>query len=157
MKKNELKATVVSFYRTLLDGLSYEDRNLVLIQEERKLAKQEERRPREYYDLDSAKQPLTGFYAIWETGGRDGGNCWGGEAQSYVSDQKPQTLEALDEFLEKHFPNITFLQYKRLLRKTTEFEYTKSEYYGNHINYAGLFLSFDDLRDTMSEMGLFEE
>jgi hypothetical protein len=89
-----------------------------------------------------------------ETGGAAGGSCWGGVAHSYsVSDAHPE-LSDLDVILEKVWPEITYLQYKSLLReaKVSEDTDTVHDYYGNYTDYVFKVVKLGDLYDALMGM-----
>ena len=68
----------------------------------------------------------------WIVGGREGGNCWGDEARYDVDQEEEPEFEELDNILNKICPNITFLQYKKILSfidKKVEEDYG---WYGNY-------------------------
>lgn len=62
-------------------------------------------------------------------GGGTWGNCWGGSGT--VSAEPPVDFTQLDDLLSKYKPDITFLQYKRLMAECVETEESyEHDYYG---------------------------
>jgi len=88
----------------------------------------------------------------WTSGGITGGNCWGGEANQAVSTEEPARLTELDNFLELHFPAITFLQYRKIEEHIKIYEYSQSEYYGNYTENSMYYIPFDKLAETLSDV-----
>lgn len=135
----------------------YALRKHVFDREEQALAAAESRKRRSWYDCDLEDVPVCGFYAMWETGGMSGGNCWGGEASSYIADEPAKELAALDTFLEEHFPTIPFLAYKRLVDKAEAYTKSEHEYYGNRTDYALRYLPFDALWESLVKAKLVDD
>jgi len=99
----------------------------------------------------------TAFYLAFETGGASGGDCWGGSARSYSTPiEGGDEFEALDQFLEEHFPKIPFLAYRKLMRQMEKFEYRDSDPYGNSTNYQVRALPFDVLWNVLADAGQLE-
>lgn len=92
----------------------------------------------------------------WCVGGRSGGSCWDEGSPDYYSisaDDEPED-EYLDEILEAFCPDITFLQYKRLLKNGLYEvkEWTQSEYYGNYYEYKSKTLALNVLFDGLKSI-----
>lgn len=85
----------------------------------------------------------------WETGGAEGGNCWGDHACWYSNDDDNGARERfdnnLDAVLAKFLPKITYLEVNELKRLITSNSYTNTGYYGNYSNHSTVTLSEDDL------------
>ena len=64
----------------------------------------------------------------------------------------PEELEALDKLLESSCPEITFLQYKKLLRLVKHDTRTENEYYGNSTNYATKTIALRDVYQFLKEL-----
>jgi len=83
------------------------------------------------------------------TGGTSGGG-YGEDSnpRPYVNDNpEPIELVELDRILELVWPEITYLQYKALVREAgvkTE-SYTQNEYYGNSTNYVYMTVKLGEL------------
>lgn len=73
------------------------------------------------------------FYVSWTSGGVSGGSCYNDDYDSHYAiagDPEPE-FSSLDGLLVDICPNISFLQYKKLLSLTKHDTYTSNEYYGN--------------------------
>ena len=87
------------------------------------------------------------------SGGREGGNCWGGQAESFsrlIAD--PGLGEVLDSFLEQHVPQLSFLQYRKLQHLVQLDSVSESGYYGNWTEQAVWRLSFEDAWTVLEPM-----
>ena len=81
-------------------------------------------------------------------------NCYGEEHEVSGSAQDISFTE-LDTFLEEHYPNVTFMQYKKILRDCVESKETgNSDYYGGYVKYAHYECDLESLYKLLSEMGL---
>jgi len=93
----------------------------------------------------------------WQTGGIGGGSCWdnGDEDPHYNMGSNPEPeFTDIDKVLEHFVPNITFLQYKRLLQDCIEQgETTLNDYYGNHTDYAYKVIKLEALFKYMKGIG----
>lgn len=108
-----------------------------------------------YYSKDDLEKEKDVFFSeIWRIGGLTGGNCWGGNADQSISAEDPSEFTQLDSFLEKYFPKITFLQYKKLLPLIKTQDFSVSEYYGNYTEYRISYVKFKDVAECISEMDL---
>lgn len=98
---------------------------------------------REYYsELDNDLRKIAVienwnriFIAVkWTIGGMEGGSYTGQEAYA-INYSEPEPEMDLDKVLERVAPNISFLEYKRILRECIEQgDHRESEYYGNYEN-----------------------
>jgi hypothetical protein len=113
------------------------------------------RRAMKQSELDSV--PLEAFYGVRETGGYAGGNCWGDSAHPFTSNSGEARLNGLDEFLEAHFPSISFLTYRKMERNLESSNFTESGYYGNCTDYELKSLRFEHVWDVLLEAGLVTE
>lgn len=79
------------------------------------------------------------IYIKWCSGGISGGSCWNtGNATYYSMDGEiePEFTD-LDTILTEIKPDITFLQYKKLINGLiTSDSYSVNEYYGNSSTYT---------------------
>lgn len=97
------------------------------------------------------------YYLVseWCSGGLEGGNCWGEGGHSAMNGEPEPEFDDLDIVLELFCPDITFLQYKKLLPKIIKTgERTSYEYYGNYTNYAIKYVSLRELYDALEELKL---
>lgn len=97
------------------------------------------------------------------TGGIGGGSCWdtgeGDPHYAYTNDNAESAeIPALDTLLEAISPNITFLQYKRLMSiaKVENHSWSENEYYGNCSNYVRKRVKLGDLYGALCEMNLLK-
>jgi hypothetical protein len=91
----------------------------------------------------------------WLIGGRDGGNCWGDDADNPVEADPEKAFEDLDKLLEVVAPRMTFLMYKKLCREIVKTDTRHdSEYYGNYYEYATKRVYMDELYDWLSKNNL---
>ena len=91
------------------------------------------RRARYRETLPAQKPEDNQIEVSWTSGGLSGGSCWGTAADQPVRAEAEPDLEDLDKLLEALKPDLTFLQYKALVKElvlTTE--HTETEYYGNY-------------------------
>lgn len=96
-----------------------------------------------------------GFHSdSWVVGGLTGGSCWGSNADQSVTAEEEPDFNQLDLFLEKYYPKITFLQYKKLAALVKVKEFTVGEYYGNYTEYRLFYVSFDDIIEAMAGLEL---
>ena len=87
-----------------------------------------------------------------------GGNYMEGVATRYtVAPPADIRFDALDDFLEEHFPNIPFMAYRKLTRVMETVEHTVREYYGNRTDYAIRILPFEALWTVLETAGLTAE
>ena len=107
---------------------------------------------------DSGKKNVNAFEGFhsdsWTVGGLTGGNCWGDEADKSITAEEEADFTQLDKFLETYYPNISFLQYKKLLPLIKTHDYTVGEYYGNYTDYRVRYIEFVDLIEAMSDLDL---
>lgn len=96
------------------------------------------------------------FLSKWTSGGISGGSCWSTKDTEYysVKGDPEKELDGLDLFLSKHFPNISFIQYKRISKLIKHDSYTQYEYYGNSTEYSCKYLLFEDLYNVLVELGM---
>lgn len=106
-------------------------------------------------ELDSV--PLGAFYGVRETGGYSGGNCYDGVATPYTANSGESRLKGLDEFLEEHFPSISFLTYRKMEQHLQYSSFSEGGYYGNCTDYEMKSLRFDDVWDVLVGAGLVTE
>lgn len=108
-----------------------------------------------YWSKDDLEKESDVFFSeSWRIGGLTGGNCWGGVADQSISAEDQAEFTQLDQFLEKYFPKITFLQYKKLLPLIKTQDFSVGEYYGNYTEYRISYVKFDDIADCLSEFEL---
>lgn len=109
-----------------------------------------------YRDIEKGKQSIPSIREKWCIGGMTGGDCWGGNANSFVSADSEPDYCGLDELLLEVAPSTTFLQYKKILSCEKEYEYTDHEYYGNYTEYKVKYILIKDLYDILKKFGHVE-
>lgn len=101
------------------------------------------------------------LYVYWCSGGTTGGSCWDdGTKDNHYSmrgEDEPEFLD-LDAILTVVCPNLTFLQYKKLVAGDliTRGSYSQGEYYGNSTDYTYKAIKLRDLLNKLVEMELFQ-
>jgi hypothetical protein len=98
------------------------------------------------------------LYVEWNGGGTSGGSCWddgsGPDPHHSVSGEEEPEFEDLDTVLSKVCPNLSFLEYKQVVKIIQSDSYVQSEYYGNsHIIMYKIVL-LRDLFNKLNELGL---
>ncbi len=92
----------------------------------------------------------------WTIGGTSGGNCWGDEAHPFHTDDPEPELD-LDKLFEVICPNMTFLQYRKViasvLKRSTE---TYEEYYGNSTVNGAKEVNFSELYNALVKFGVIQ-
>lgn len=87
-------------------------------------------------------------------GGMDGGNCWGNEPYRIEPDSEEMKEVDFDHLLTVCFPEITFLQFRKLMRGDILIyrEWTENEYYGNYFIYRSQEIDFDVLFNALKKL-----
>lgn len=94
------------------------------------------------------KEPV--IYTRYETGGYQGGSCWGTDAEPYCTDEPEDKFEVLDFVLEVLMPNITYLQYKKIMNKLVHDNYeSEYEYYGNSTDWKIEYIVLSELEELL--------
>ncbi len=112
---------------------------------------------RSYSKPERVKVPH--LYVEWRSGGTGGGSYQDtGDTDNHYSissDPEPD-FEALDQVLAKYCKNISFIQYKVLMKKLIKRgEYSNNEYYGNHSDYATKYINVTELYEYLRSEALF--
>lgn len=95
-----------------------------------------------------------------EVGGMDGGNCWGGEAESYSHHNALLApFAALDSLLLAVCPDLTYAAFLEMKKQgiVQEVEYTITEYYGNSTDLVYRFVRLKALFDFLRASGCIQE
>jgi hypothetical protein len=88
--------------------------------------------------------------ATWETGGVSGGSCWDdSNPVEYSTSELEPDFDHLDQILSKVANNITFLDYKVLMKSVKYGTHTETEYYDNCTYYATKTITIDDIWDFL--------
>ena len=92
----------------------------------------------------------------WMTGGAWGGNCWGDrDPSSYQPDPQPEPeFEELDDILLRVVPNLSFLQYKKILKLIRYDTKMEHEYYGNYTTYGMKEIQIQDIWRALKDMNV---
>lgn len=160
-----LSNTLISFY-TILIKLCYNllltKKGVIMGKSRSELKKQIQKMLKEYYSKNYNSEPSSALLKrmkiskedlfcsdSWTVGGRTGGNCWGDEANINIEAEAPKEIDILDSFLEREFPEISFLKYKKLMQKAMTEQFTVSEYYGNYTEYCMKYILVDDVLDFL--------
>jgi hypothetical protein len=91
-----------------------------------------------------------------EIGGKEGGDCWGGEPEHYTRNEE-QEFKDLMKILESIAPKITFLQYKKLAKLIYSYERIEYEYYGNYTEYRIEYIKLEELFEFFTQNNLIED
>lgn len=98
------------------------------------------------------------IHHMFATGGMEGGNCWGGVAHSFTADYEEGIdglAEIIQGILRVLIPEISFLDYAKLLKKTRSLIHSsdKSEwgYYGNYIDSTIEYIVLDEFYEKVKE------
>ena len=98
------------------------------------------------------------LYVEWCSGGISGGSCWddGTDDRHYGrSGEAEPEFDNIDTVLAELCPNLTFLQYKKIMAKIVKRgEYTINEYYGNTTDYTFKVVNLRELYEALQEMKL---
>lgn len=84
----------------------------------------------------------------WRIGGRDGCEIWGKDSKKskIKPDDKPVWLE---ELLERIYPEIPYLKFRRLERACRQYTFTRDDFYGDYEEYAFEVLKLSDLHAAL--------
>lgn len=110
---------------------------------------------REYWQTDYSWRTAHTIEQDWRTGGVSGGNCWNdGGHYSLDSDPTPTTWPEFDKLIERYWPTITFMEYRRIMQPLIK-QHTlrQSEYYGNYTNYAHNVINLKEFFTVLKENG----
>jgi hypothetical protein len=134
-----LTAADVSFYKRKQEG--YQERfHMIAPKEKRAL------------DLDQHY-----LYVEWCSGGIGGGSCWDDGKEDVhhysISGEPESDFDDIDTILTELCPNLSFLQYKQLMKITKRESYSQNEYYGNSTDYTYKYVLLRDLLNKLVEMG----
>jgi hypothetical protein len=93
----------------------------------------------------------------WIIGGMTGGSCWDTSASKHrpvLAKPEPE-FDCLDKILEILCPQITFLQYKDIIKNCIKYDDQEIlEYYGNRTEYRYKTIFLKELYDRLIEKGL---
>jgi hypothetical protein len=93
------------------------------------------------------------LYFSCDIGGYQGGNCWDDSEPRYYRNGNEISYDELDSLLEKLYPDLSFLQYRKITKLLSEKQiWSENEYYGNTIDYEYQTLPLKELYDLLIEM-----
>ena len=111
------------------------------------------RRPGDYYESTMTEDAFVSDY--WRIGGQTGGSCWDEGPHRYrgLEGEQESEFTSLNSFLEEHFPQLTFLQYKRIASLIKYEEFTDDrDYYGNYTVNMVKYLMVEDLKSVLDAL-----
>jgi hypothetical protein len=94
------------------------------------------------------------------TGGVSGGSCFDEGLEDphhgYTVEHEDPEIEGLDAVLAELCPQITFLQYKRMVKEACFKTKTRqdNDYYGNHSDYVYKYVRLEDLYNGLCIVGV---
>ena len=91
------------------------------------------------------------FSTYINTGGLSGGSCSDEPPEPYTSNEK-QDFSDLKNYLKKLNVNLTDSQFKNLVSKFHEGEYSEYDYYGNRDDYKVSYLSAKEIYDYLNSI-----
>lgn len=104
---------------------------------------------------DKPKKTKYMYSESW-SGGGTWGNCWGDEGTIYGED--PNDFIEFDNFLESIYPNITFLQYKKIRKECVDVETSyESDYYGGKETIHRWRCDMEKLYELLKDKGFLKE
>jgi hypothetical protein len=104
------------------------------------------------YSSDPDLQSIKCFTSeAWMTGGVTGGNCWN-QAHRDVEAEEPKEIILLDKFLKENNFNLSFSQSQKLANFIKDQDWSDYGYYGNHVYYKCVYITFEDIADFLSQM-----
>lgn len=91
------------------------------------------------------------FSFEYESGGAEGGNCWGDSASYYTKSVPDFTV--LQDLALKAYPDIALRTYLALYGSMSIEERTQYEYYGNHTEYRVYVLDMEKMKSILEDAG----
>ena len=109
-----------------------------------------------YHEIDMPFKPYKKDDLIFSTyiitGGLSGSSCWDNSPpEPYTSNEK-QDFSDLKNYLKKLNVNLTDSQFKNLVSKFHEDEYSEYDYYGNRDDYKVSYLSAKEIYDYLNSI-----
>lgn len=92
------------------------------------------------------------IYSRYNTGGYSGGNCWDDSEPRYYSEDKVPDFVALDLVIKELCPDISYLNFKKIIDLIKDNEDTEYEYYGNSTDYKILYLPLSELYELLNKL-----
>ena len=109
-----------------------------------------------YHEIDMPFKPYKKDDLIFSTyinaGGLSGASCWSNEPpEPYTSNEK-QDFSDLKNYLKKLNVNLTYSQFKNLVSKFHEGEYSECDYYGNRDYFKVSYLSAKEIYNYLNSI-----
>ncbi len=98
----------------------------------------------------SIKEPV--IYTSYLSGGVTGGSCWGSDTRPFVTDDQDNEWEVLDITLSEIYPEISYLNYKKILKLVNTESYRDSDYYGNYDEYKIKFILLSEFEKLIEKL-----
>ena len=109
-----------------------------------------------YHSVDMSFKPYKKDDLIFSTyinaGGLSGASCWTDEPPEPYTSHEEQDFSDLKNYLKKLKINLTDLQFKNLISKFHEGEYSERDYYGNIDDYKVSYLSAKEIYDYLNSI-----
>ena len=97
-------------------------------------------------------QQTPAIYIDWVTGGITGGSCWkGSEPHPQQPEEKPN-FDSLDDIIERFYPNITYIQFKKIEKLIKVTERDSRGYYGNYDEIRRNYIVLKELYETLRKI-----
>lgn len=122
-----------------------DNKSMLLLNKTEEIKHSKPRYPREYEDVYCPH-----FYVRMEAGGMHGGDCWDNKPTPYLVNENVELkLSILDDFIEKYFPETSFIKYKKISEKVHKSGFTSYEYYGNKTDFEFKYIDLKDIYDIL--------
>lgn len=109
-----------------------------------------------YHEIDMSFKPYKKDDLIFSTyinsGGLSGASCWTDEPSEPYTSHEEQDFSDLKNYLKKLKINLTDSQFKNLISKFHEGEYSECDYYGNSDDYEISYLSIREIYDYLNSI-----
>lgn len=89
----------------------------------------------------------------WISGGVTGGSCWGDDTYDARQGEPEPEIVYIDEILERYYPTITYLQYKKIAPLIKRDSDDVNEYYGNSTMYGIKYIKLKDFYEFLISSG----
>jgi len=106
------------------------------------------------YGYDYTRKNTIG--AIWQSGGRGGGSCWGSASDIPLEGQRESDFSDLELIIKHITPNLSYLQFIKLREFIKYDSFTINEYYGNYTIYSFKYIELLDLYNWFVKMKLIK-
>lgn len=111
-----------------------------------------------FYDQWVHDSDETKFCINHIVGGVSGGSCWDDSNTREFTNDDPMPEVDISDLLSKICPNISFLQYNKLIKEVLETKnYTNKEYYGNYDNHVKKTIYWRELYDHLVKNNIISD